>query len=151
MASRKPVSVELKIPSTLGYEKVAMDLATSLARKVGLSPERIEDLRTAVSEACTNAIEHAHQQHERRKVVLLLSTTDSALEVSVRDHGLAFEVPEEAPDLTAVIEGEKRSRGWGLFLIRSLVDEVEFRPLPKGGNVVRMVIHIDDEPGNGEE
>ena len=151
MAARKPVSVELKIPSTLGCEKYAMDLATSLAKQVGLSADRIADLRTAVSEACTNAIEHGHQERERHKVVLLMSTTDSALEVSVRDHGMAFEVPDEAPDLSAVIEGEKRARGWGLFLIRSLVDEVEFKPLPKGGNVVRMVIHIDDDQGNGEE
>jgi serine/threonine-protein kinase RsbW len=144
MSARPPRAVELTIPSTLGYEKVAMDTAASLARKIGLSPERVEDLRTAVSEACMNAIEHGNQQNERRKVLLLMSATDSELEISVRDHGQAFEVPDESPSIQTVIEGETRSRGWGLFLIRSLVDKVEFRPLPKGGNVVRMVIHLGD-------
>jgi serine/threonine-protein kinase RsbW len=122
-----------------------MDTATSLARRVGLPSDRLEDLRTAVSEACMNAIEHGNQENARRKVVILMSATESELEISVRDRGGAFMVPDEAPDLAAVIEGEKRARGWGLFLIRSLVDAVEFKPLPRGGNVVRMVIHLAGE------
>ena len=122
-----------------------MDTATSLARQVGLPSDRLDDLRTAVSEACMNAIEHGNQENARRKVVILMSATESELEISVRDRGGAFIVPDEAPDLGAVIEGEKRARGWGLFLIRSLVDAVEFKPLPRGGNVVRMVIDLAGE------
>ena len=145
MPARKAPTVELSIPSTLGFEKIAMDAVASLARKVGLSAERIDDLRTAVSEACMNAIEHGNEQNERRKVVVLMSATESELEISVKDQGVAFQVPDEEPSITAVIESERRSRGWGLFLIKSLVDEVEFKPLPKGGNVVRMVIDLDSE------
>ena len=142
MSKKKPESIELTIPSGPGFEKVAMDTAASLARKIGLPPERIEDLRTAVSEACLNAIEHGNQENRRHKVVVLMAATDSELEISVRDQGQAFAVPDEAPNITTIIEEEKRSRGWGIYLIRSLVDEVEFKPLPKGGNVVRMVIHL---------
>jgi serine/threonine-protein kinase RsbW len=142
MPRKRPQSVELTIPSGVGFEKVAMDTAASLAKKIGLPPERIEDLRTAVSEACLNAIEHGNEESHRRKVVVLMAATDSELEISVRDHGRAFVVPDEAPNITTIIEEEKRSRGWGIYLIRSLVDEVEFKPLPKGGNVVRMVINL---------
>ena len=145
MQAKKSRSIELSIPSTLGYEKVAMDTVGSLAKKIGLSAERIEDLRTAVSEACINAIEHGNQGNERRKVVVLMSATESELEVSVRDQGAAFVVPDETPDIAEVVEGERRARGWGLFLIQSFVDEVEFKPLPKGGNVVRMVINLSSE------
>jgi serine/threonine-protein kinase RsbW len=148
-ATRNVRSVELAIPSTLGYEKIAMDTAASLARKVGLGRERIEDLRTAVGEACMNAIEHGHKQNERLKVVVLMSATGSELEISVHDRGEAFVLPEGPPDIAAIVEGDvdaqARSRGWGLYLIRTLVDEVEFKPLPKGGNVVRMVISLSGE------
>ena len=53
-------TVELKIPSELGYEKVAMAAAGSVAKKMGFTADRVDDLKTAVSEACINAIEHGH-------------------------------------------------------------------------------------------
>ena len=53
-------TVELKIPSEPGFEKVAMRLAAEVAERMGFSPERIDDLRTAVSEACLNAIRHGN-------------------------------------------------------------------------------------------
>ena len=55
----KPVnSVEVRLPSELGFEKVAMCTAAGMAQMMGFSPDRIEDLKTAVAEACINAIEH---------------------------------------------------------------------------------------------
>ena len=48
--------VELHLPSRLGYEKVAMDAAASLARRMGFSADRVDALRTALAEAITNAI-----------------------------------------------------------------------------------------------
>ena len=50
--------VELKIPSELGYERVAREAVATVARRLGFSPERLEELKTAVDEACTNAIRH---------------------------------------------------------------------------------------------
>ena len=49
--------VELWIPSELGYEKMAMKLAAAVAQQMGFPPERVEDLETAVSEACLNAMD----------------------------------------------------------------------------------------------
>ena len=48
-------AVELRLPSRLGFEKVAMSTAASLAALMGFEPDRIEDLKTAISEACINA------------------------------------------------------------------------------------------------
>jgi serine/threonine-protein kinase RsbW len=50
--------IELHIPSVIGFEKVAMECAASVAKKMGFTEDRIEDLKTAVAEACLNAIEH---------------------------------------------------------------------------------------------
>ncbi len=80
-------NVELRIPSIMGYEKVAMDFAASTAKKMGFSPDRIEDLKTSVAEACINAIEHGNQMDISTKVDITLTVQDSALEVTVQDRG----------------------------------------------------------------
>lgn len=54
--------IELHIPSVLGFERVAMETAASVAKKIGFTEDRIEDLKTAVSEACLNAIEHGNKK-----------------------------------------------------------------------------------------
>ena len=55
MQETKKRRIQLHIPSELGYEKVAMAAAATLATKIGFSQDRIEDLKTAVGEACINA------------------------------------------------------------------------------------------------
>jgi serine/threonine-protein kinase RsbW len=145
MPDRKSHLVRLTIPSRAGYEKVAMDTAASLARQAGLAAERVEDLRTAVGEACMNAIEHGHGGDARRRVLLAMAATPSEIEIRVRDRGEAFALPQADPSIAAAVESGGSTRGWGIFLIRNLVDEVEFRPLPRVGNLVRMVIELENE------
>jgi len=136
-------SVELRIPSELGYEKVAMASAASVARKMGFSPDRVEDLKTAVAEACINAIEHGNQQDADAKVLVVLTAEESRLQVDVRDQGEpAFPADAPAPRIEDRIAGQVPARGWGMFLIRHLMDEVTFASTPEGGNEVRMVIHM---------
>ena len=54
-------SVHVQLPSELGFEKVAMNTAASMAELMGFSKERIDDLKTAVAEACINAMEHGNE------------------------------------------------------------------------------------------
>ena len=74
MTNVKSTSVEVRLPSRLGYEKVAMSTAAAVAKLMGFKPERVEDLKTAVAEACINAIEHGNLMNERtfrrRRVVV---------------------------------------------------------------------------------
>ena len=53
--------IELHIPSIMGFEKIAMECSASVAKKMGFTEDRIEDLKTAVAEACLNAIEHGNK------------------------------------------------------------------------------------------
>ncbi len=139
-------SVELRIPSRLGFEKVAMDTAASVAKKMGFPPERIEDLKTAVAEACINAIEHGNQLNEKLSVGVILSTSDDKLEVKVMDNGVGISKQPPAPDIDRKIHGEEDTRGMGMFLIQALVDEAEWVHDTKGHNsYVRLVIRLDKE------
>src|SRR5579872_7315983 len=80
---RKPHTerVEIFLPSTLGYEKVARSAAEAVAQEMGFSDDRIEDLKTAVAEACMNAIEHGNQGSQTAAVTVLLTAANEQLEV----------------------------------------------------------------------
>ena len=134
--------IELAVPSRLGLEQVAIDAAAALAKLMGFSEDRIEDLKTAVEEACINAIEHGNQENANVKVLVELIADDSKLQVDVHDQGKGVQGRIEKPDIDAKIAGKQTARGWGLFLIQSLMDEVEFAWSPETGNVTRMVIHL---------
>ncbi len=132
-------SLELHIPNILGQEKVAMDFAASAAKKMGFTGERVEDLKTAVSEACLNAIEHGNKMDAGMKVGIILNVEEMNLQVTVQDEGEKIG-PVETPRIEDKIEGRSDRRGWGIFLIKNLVDEVKFESTPEGGNLVRMTV-----------
>jgi serine/threonine-protein kinase RsbW len=137
--------IELRLPSRLGYEKIAMDAASSLARRMGFDGDRVEALRTAVSEAVTNAIEHGNAQDAAMKVMVMLTVRPDGLVVSVADQGRK-PLDQDKTVIVPRIEDsfDKPDKGgWGIWLIRELVDEVEFTTAPSGGNQVRMVIHLE--------
>lgn len=134
--------IELHIPSVMGYEKIAMECAASMAKKMGFTPDRIEDLKTAVAEACLNAIEHGNKMDTSTKVGITLTVEESRLQVSVKDEGKGVDkVP--TPSIESKIAGQEKPRGWGIFLIKSLVNEVTFEQGPEGGNVTKMVIYLE--------
>jgi serine/threonine-protein kinase RsbW len=137
--------VEVRLPSELGFEKVALSTAASMAGLMGFSADRIEDLKTAVAEACINAIEHGNHLDHSLSVYVVLSQTDDELEVKVLDDGVGIEEIPAHPDMDRKMLGEEDPRGMGMFLIQALVDEAEWHQGPPGKSFVRLVIRLDKE------
>jgi serine/threonine-protein kinase RsbW len=137
--------IELRLPSRLGYEKIAMDAATSLARRMGFHEDRVNALRTALAEAVTNAIEHGNAHDAAMRVLVMLTVRPDELIVSVADQGRNLLDPDKTLVTPSIEESFTKADkgGWGIWLIRELVDEVEFSTGPGGGNQVRMVIHLE--------
>jgi serine/threonine-protein kinase RsbW len=135
-------TIELRLPSRLGYEKVAMNTAASVARLMGFAEERVEDLKTAVAEACINAIEHGNKLDDSLTVGVILSMDADSLEVKVTDTGDGPQGLQAAPDIDKKMHGEEDARGMGMFLIHALVDEAEWVSSPPAGSYARMVIHL---------
>ncbi len=105
-----------------------MDRVAAAVADLGLDPARLERLKTAVSEAAMNAIEYGSQgrpdiagrdrgRDDRRQAVV----------VRITDQALSGPVPTdaEAPDIDAKLAGLQKPRGWGLFLIRAMVDDMD--------------------------
>ena len=146
MADLKGRPVELHIPSRIGYEKIAMGTAASVAKLMGFPEDRIEDLKTAISEACINAIEHGNKLNENLSVGVTLSARDNSLEVKVLDNGSGIRSQPSKPDIDRKMHGDEDTRGMGMFLIQSLVDEAEWVKDSNGkGSYVRLVIKLDKE------
>jgi serine/threonine-protein kinase RsbW len=116
-------------------------------RTVLLFPDdRIEDLKTALAEACINAIEHGNLLNDNLCVGVILSASDEALEVKVMDNGAGIAKAPSKPDIDRKMHGEEDPRGMGMFLIQSLVDEAEWvKGSPGKGSYVRLVIRLAKE------
>jgi serine/threonine-protein kinase RsbW len=143
--------IELEIPARAEFVALARLVVSALASAgSNLADERIDDLKLAVSEACTNAIEaHDAAGTEERVVVRCLAGTD-ALEVCVEDRGHGFD-PGQLPDHPPVTDPDrlKFERGLGIPLIRALVDEVQFRPTSEGTSVRLVMRHTDNGSAAG--
>ena len=138
-------TVEVSLPNKLGYERIAMACSASFAKIVGFLPERIEDLKTAVSEACLNAMEHGNQNRPDKRVLVSMNYKDHVFSVSVMDQGEgmneSYDIPEK-PDIEKKIDNLETPRGLGMFLIKQLVDQVEFNQITDEGHMIRMVLRL---------
>lgn len=114
------------IPSAPGNERDAMRHVEATVRELGLPEKRIERLKTAVAEATMNAMEHGNQYQADLPVEVTVMSSSHQVAVRIRDAGGGKPVPTQAqtPDLEAKLAEEQTPRGWGLFLIRNLVDEM---------------------------
>jgi serine/threonine-protein kinase RsbW len=146
MSGKKSTTVEVRLPTRLGYEKVAMNAASTVAKLMGFPEDRVDDLRTAVAEACINAIEHGNRLNEKLSVGVVLSAGADDLEVKVIDDGTGISKQPAKPDIDRKMHGEEDPRGMGMFLIQALVDEAEWVAGTDGkSSYVRLVIKLDKE------
>lgn len=119
---------QFDISSQPGNERQAMEQVAKLVASFNLQPARIERIKTAVSEATMNAMEHGNHYNPERDVHIQVLRSNEKLLVQVIDHGSGQEIktPVE-PDLDAKLAGLQSPRGWGLFLIKNMVDEMNIR------------------------
>ena len=132
---------QLDVPARAEYVALVRLVVSSLASsRRELGDDRVDDLKLAVSEACTNAVE-AHRAVDREdRIVVRWSEADDRLEVQVEDRGDGFDLAD-LPEHPPVTDPERLNfeRGLGIPLIRTLVDEVDFDSSARGTSV-RMVI-----------
>lgn len=131
--------VTLTLPMLPDMEIAASKTVTALAEFMEMSPDRIDEVRMAVLEACINAFEHSRS--EDGKVLLTFSvlgkeTEPEKLMIRIEDSGVGF-VPGEVaePNIEDKLKA-KSKRGWGLKIIRSLMDEVDIRSTSDGTTVI---------------
>jgi serine phosphatase RsbU (regulator of sigma subunit)/anti-sigma regulatory factor (Ser/Thr protein kinase) len=115
------------IPGEEGNERLAMDRVGAAVADLGIAPARLERLKTAVSEATMNAIEYGSQGRADVPVDVEVEATPDAVIVRITDRALSGTVPDDAetPDVDLKLAGAQKARGWGLFLIKNMVDSMD--------------------------
>jgi serine phosphatase RsbU (regulator of sigma subunit)/anti-sigma regulatory factor (Ser/Thr protein kinase) len=116
---------EFSLPSEPGNEILARDEIVRVVQELDLREDRLERLKTAVAEATMNAMEHGNHYRDDQPVLIQVLVSPSALMVRISDYGGGQPIPEpDTPDLEAKLAGLQSPRGWGLFLIKNMVDEM---------------------------
>ena len=133
-------TVELSLPNVVGYERIAMGCSETFAKNLGFKRERIEDLKTAVAEACLNAMKHGNKGQADARVIVVMNYDDDSFQVEVWDKGNGIAQFPNDPDIDKIINQMDPMVGFGLFLIRKLVDKVEFNKIDSQGHVVKMIV-----------
>ena len=130
--------VTLTLPMLPDMEIAASKTATALAEFMEMSSDKIDEVRMAVVEACINSFEHS--QADDRKVeiqfAVLGNEEPERLQITIRDSGVGF-TPENLvkPTIEDKLKAASK-RGWGLTIIKGLMDEVEIHSGPGGTTVV---------------
>jgi anti-sigma regulatory factor (Ser/Thr protein kinase) len=135
---------ELSVPSEPGNERLAMERVAEVVKELGLSEQRLERLKTAVAEATMNAMEHGNRHRPEVPVVIEVLSSGADLSVRINDRGrdLVPDPDTEVPDLEAKLQEMQTSRGWGLFLIRNMVDEMHITR-DEVHHTVGLVMHLE--------
>ena len=129
--------IEVSIGSALEYLDLVQTLTDCVTSFMGFDEDTAHWIGMSVRESVTNAIQHGNKLDQSKKVDIRFDVASDQLEISVKDQGTGFQVN----DLPNPLDPENllKPSGRGIFYIRSFMDEVEFRPLSRGGMEVHMV------------
>jgi serine phosphatase RsbU (regulator of sigma subunit)/anti-sigma regulatory factor (Ser/Thr protein kinase) len=134
--------VEFEIPSEPGNERLVMDRVAEFVSVLDLPEPRVQRLKTAVAEAAMNAIEHGNKGRAELPVKIRLESSEELLSIRITDEGGNNSIPEaEKPDLEAKLAGLQSPRGWGLFLIKNMVDEMNLSS-DGGHHTIELILHL---------
>jgi anti-sigma regulatory factor (Ser/Thr protein kinase) len=139
------------LPGAQGNEREAMDRVAAAIAELGLPTDRLERLKTAVSEAAMNAIEYGSQGHDDVMFDVEVEVTPADVIVRVTDRALSGIVPADAevPDIERKLAGEQKPRGWGLFLIEHMVDAMDVSTDELAGTQTVTLRLARGEPSHG--
>ena len=129
--------VVLIIPMYPNMELAAAQTAYTLAEIMDFEENHIDEIQFAIIETCINAFEHS--KSEDKRVVIKFIMRDNELELKITDHGVGFRFDQVRPSSqNGAVGGEMRKRGWGLEIIRNMMDDVNVESSNKGTTITMV-------------
>ena len=138
----KNKSDELKVNSKTENLSEIRDFVSTNALQAGIAVATIDNIILAVDEACTNIIKHAYKLSPQGEIVIKIDYDEEKFTITIIDYGKSFE-PDRVPlpDLQKYYR-EHRVGGLGMYLIKSLMDDVEYTTIPGKYNQVLLSKNI---------
>src|SRR5437588_7563585 len=128
VVTTQPPTVNLRLESSPETLTLVRGMLGGVAELIQLDPELLDDLKTAVSEACNNVVMHAYEGASGPLCICILTEPD----------GLVVIVRDEGRGIPAIAPSDDRLQGVGIPIMRALAQQTAFRPLPEGGTEVWM-------------
>lgn len=120
----------LRIPANADYLDIVRTTLYAIASKAGFAYEDIEDMKVALTEACSNAILHAYEDGMENKVDISFLQDEECLQITVRDYGRSYEGEIQADSIRTLHNiplGEVSVGGLGIFMMQALMDDVQIK------------------------
>jgi len=139
---KKNKSGQLKVKSRTENLSEIRDFVSGNARAADIPEVTVENIILAVDEACTNIIKHAYNLSPEGEILIKIDYDEDKFMVTIIDYGKSFE-PDRVPlpDLQKYYR-EHRVGGLGMYLMKSLMDDVEYRSVPGQYNQVLLSKNI---------
>jgi serine/threonine-protein kinase RsbW len=119
------------------------EFINSLVRKIGISPEVSEDIILAVDEACTNIIKHSYKYFPDGEIIVKVKYSNNKISISIIDYGEYFHPHKiQKPDLREYYK-HKKVGGLGMYLMKTLMDEVKYSSIPGKYNQVLLTKYVN--------
>lgn len=136
--------VHLRIPASPEFIVVARLAVSGVASRMNFTVEEIEDIKIALSEACTNAIQHGYisQKEGASMVDIAFLVHADRIEITVKDTGIGFDPLNVTSKKTQELSEEQFGLGLGLAFINNLMDESDIQSKPGDGTMVKMVKYL---------
>lgn len=129
----------MRVPSSTENLALIRDFVSGIGAQVGFDEHDAARLALAVDEACANVIEHAYQLDATHEVTVRVVVDDEEIRFDIIDTGRGFD-PSQAGELQVEeLIRQRKSGGLGLRLIRTIMDDVQYRIVPGEKNELRMV------------
>jgi len=132
----------ITIPSRTERLIRVREFVSTAARKFGFSDEDVSKIALAVDEACTNIIKHAYKSDPTKNISVTIKGRNGTFEIAIRDSGKDFDpagVP--SPDMKEYLAHYRRG-GLGMYLMKSLMDKIEYDIKPGMPNEVRLTKYL---------
>ena len=147
--TNKIKNYKLKIPSDTENLEIIRNFIAGIARKVGFRKDDIHKIELAVDEACTNVIQHAYKNQKKQSIDIAIKLNFKKFSIIITDKGEGFDFQEiDIPDMEEYL-AELRVGGLGIYLMKTLMDEVDYKKA-NGKNQVRMVKYLLDKDKKSE-
>ncbi|MDU4936529.1 MAG: ATP-binding protein [Peptostreptococcaceae bacterium] len=127
-------SIKMEISANPEYVGIIRLTTSGIANKIGFSIDDIEDMKVAVSEACTNAIKHSSDD----RFYITFNILDDGLNIEIKDNGVGCNIDLLGkPDLE-----NPKENGLGIFIIQTLMDEVSIESSDNKGTIIKMTKYL---------
>jgi anti-sigma regulatory factor (Ser/Thr protein kinase) len=136
---------EFTYASEPGHERRVSEQVAAAVAPLQLSTHLLKRLKTVVAETAMNAMEHGNQYRPELPVTVRVLVSQTALAVQISDYGGGPPIPAAlTPDLEAKLAGQETPRGWGLYLIEQMVDEMHLSS-DENRQTVELILYLEKE------